>query len=217
MKYPTQDITQKKSILSYFANPIILIGTATAIFMVGGIFFLSRGEMQQSATLDKVTAGKPAPNFSLPSTTGGKITLSDFKGKKNVLIYFNEGLSCDPCMQQIPELEKNLSDFEKINVVVLSVMYDPVDQLKQAESRFNIKKIPMLSYNNSNTEIDYDLTAFSMNMGRRAGHTFVLVDTNGNIIWRKDYWPGQGMMVEGGKMFVSSSEILDQVKKALEK
>ena len=32
--------------------------------------------------------GKPAPDFTLPSTTGEKISLSQFKGKKHVFIQF---------------------------------------------------------------------------------------------------------------------------------
>ena len=32
--------------------------------------------------------GQPAPDFTLPSTTGEKISLSQFKGTKHVLIQF---------------------------------------------------------------------------------------------------------------------------------
>ncbi len=32
--------------------------------------------------------GQPAPDFELSSTTGNKISLSDYKGKKNVLVAF---------------------------------------------------------------------------------------------------------------------------------
>jgi hypothetical protein len=32
--------------------------------------------------------GQPAPNFTLPSTMGGDISLSDFRGKKWVLLEF---------------------------------------------------------------------------------------------------------------------------------
>ena len=35
-----------------------------------------------------VMVGKPAPDFSLPSTTGGNISLSQFRGEKMVLIEF---------------------------------------------------------------------------------------------------------------------------------
>ncbi len=209
-------IQEKKQNSSILTNPFVIVIAITLILVVGGVFLLSQGSNQKTATSStQATFEKLAPNFSLPATSGRKITLSDYKGKKNVLIYFNEGLSCDPCMQQVPELEKYTRDFNKMNVVVLTVMYDPVNQLKEAESRYNIKEIPMLSYHDANTDADYDLTSYSMAMGRRAGHTFVLVDKSGKVIWRKDYWPGQGMMVQGGVMFVSGSEIVTQVKKAL--
>jgi peroxiredoxin len=32
--------------------------------------------------------GDPAPDFTLPSTVGDKVTLSDYRGKKNVLLLF---------------------------------------------------------------------------------------------------------------------------------
>ena len=35
-----------------------------------------------------VEVGDKAPDFELPSTTGGKIRLSDFVGKKNVVLEF---------------------------------------------------------------------------------------------------------------------------------
>ena len=35
-----------------------------------------------------VEVGEPAPGFTLPATTGGDISLSDFRGKKFVLLEF---------------------------------------------------------------------------------------------------------------------------------
>lgn len=35
-----------------------------------------------------VEVGQPAPNFTLPSTMGGDISLSDFRGKKWVFLEF---------------------------------------------------------------------------------------------------------------------------------
>jgi peroxiredoxin len=41
-----------------------------------------------SAIAQAVEVGGPAPDFTLLSTTGKEISLSQFKGKKNVLIEF---------------------------------------------------------------------------------------------------------------------------------
>ena len=35
-----------------------------------------------------ITVGEMAPNFTLPSTAGGKVTLADFRGKKTVVLAF---------------------------------------------------------------------------------------------------------------------------------
>ncbi|MEK7580897.1 MAG: peroxiredoxin family protein [Patescibacteria group bacterium] len=199
-----------------FFNPVVIMIVATVAIVVLGVLLFSKTSTGSSASNKKATAGNPAPDFALPSTENQTVTLSSFRGTRNVLIFFHEGLSCDPCMQQMPELEKVTEEFEKMNVEVLYVTFDPVDQSKEAKARFGIKK-PILSYNLAKTEVDYDLTNYSMDMGRRAGHTFVLVDLNGQIIWRKDYWPGLGHMVTGGTMFVKSNEIVDEVKKYLDK
>lgn len=41
-----------------------------------------------AATVMAVEVGQPAPDFSLTSTSGEKVSLSQFKGKKHVLIQF---------------------------------------------------------------------------------------------------------------------------------
>ena len=44
--------------------------------------------MISTATAFAVEVGEKAPDFELPSTQGGKLKLSSFQGKKNVLIEF---------------------------------------------------------------------------------------------------------------------------------
>jgi cytochrome oxidase Cu insertion factor (SCO1/SenC/PrrC family) len=43
------------------------------------------------ADLDRVTVGSLAPDFTLESKDGRAVTLSDFRGKKNVLLVFYRG------------------------------------------------------------------------------------------------------------------------------
>jgi hypothetical protein len=56
-----------------------------SLLVLGLLFFGLFGTVRVSSALD---VGDQAPDFSLPATTGGKISLSQFRGKKLVLIEF---------------------------------------------------------------------------------------------------------------------------------
>jgi peroxiredoxin Q/BCP len=55
------------------------------LIVLGLLFFSLLGTARVSWALD---VGDTAPDFSLPATTGGKISLSQFHGKKLVLLEF---------------------------------------------------------------------------------------------------------------------------------
>jgi len=43
--------------------------------------------------MDQVQLDKPAPDFTLEDYQGNQVSLSDFKGKQNVLLVFNRGFT----------------------------------------------------------------------------------------------------------------------------
>ncbi len=195
----------------------IVLGTVGLLI---GIVAFSSGQSKTanstgSSTASRAVVGDRAPDFTLPATDGRTISLADYRSKQHVLLYFHEGLTCQPCVDQVAELQKIQPQLEGLEVAILSVALDNVNDQKQALDRAGATSIPSLSYENAGTEVAYDLTRFSMGMGRRAGHTFILVDTAGVIQWRKEYWPGNGHAVKGGTMFVSAEEILTNVQAIL--
>ena len=71
--------------------------------------------------------GKPAPDFTLPSTTGENISLRQYKGKKTVVLYFYPKDETPGCTREACDFRDHSAEFEKLNVVVLGVSNDNMD------------------------------------------------------------------------------------------
>jgi cytochrome oxidase Cu insertion factor (SCO1/SenC/PrrC family) len=75
--------------------------------------------------------GQRAPGFTLASSSGGSFSLGAQRGK-SVLLYFQEGLTCEPCWTQLKDLERNTSQLRSLGVQQLvSITTDPADQIHQ--------------------------------------------------------------------------------------
>jgi len=75
-----------------------------------------------------LTAGTPAPDFTLPSTVGDKVTLSDFRGKKNVLLLFYPldfspvcSIENKQCAEMLPTVPAGADDIQVLGISVDSL------------------------------------------------------------------------------------------------
>jgi mycoredoxin-dependent peroxiredoxin len=68
--------------------------------------------------------GEVAPGFTLRDQQGRKISLSDYKGVKNVVIVFYPFAFSGICTGELCEIRDNLGDFESDDVQVLAVSCD---------------------------------------------------------------------------------------------
>ncbi|MGH9977775.1 MAG: peroxiredoxin family protein, partial [Nitrososphaeraceae archaeon] len=159
-----------------------------------------------------------APSFTLHATTGQNISLSDYKGKENVLLYFQEGIMCDPCWRQVEDIQKEYGKFKSLDIEVLTITVDPLNALIKESQKRGIT-LPVLDDGvDLSVSKAYDVLDQSMHPGSRPGHTFILVGKDGNLIWRKDYYPaGQNVggmnMNMGGRMYVPVEELLKEINK----
>ena len=88
--------------------------------------------------MNTLTAGTPAPAFSLPDQNGNPVTLADFAGKK-VLLYFYPKAMTPGCTVQAQGLRDIQAELQGHNVVVLGVSTDPVKRLGKFIERDNLK------------------------------------------------------------------------------
>ena len=74
---------------------------------------------------ESVAVGSPAPDFTTQSVSGERISLSDYAGKKVVVLNF-WGIRCLPCLQEMPKLETIYSRYKDRGMEMLGVNVDGV-------------------------------------------------------------------------------------------
>lgn len=193
----------------------------TALVAAGLVYsFLPRVEPRLGPAPPGATL-EAASNFSLPSVGGGTVSLSDYRGR-NILLFFHEGLGCPPCWKQDAEIERDMDKFRAMGISdVVTIVVDPMPQTT-AEYRQWKLTFPMLVDSTLAVSRAYDALNFSMHPGFRPGHTFFLIDAEGLIRWRKDYYIGGAMDPHGhvsnpnDRMYVPMGELLRDVRWAIE-
>ena len=71
------------------------------------------------------TVGSAAPDFTLKDQNGQSVTLSDFRGKKNVLLVFFPLAFTGICQGELDQVRDNLPEFDNENTATLAVSVGP--------------------------------------------------------------------------------------------
>jgi len=74
--------------------------------------------------------GQLAPDFALRNQYGQHVTLSQFRGSKNVLLMFYPFAFTGTCTGELCALRDERKDFDNDDSVLLSVSCDPVSALR---------------------------------------------------------------------------------------
>jgi len=85
----------------------------------------------------KLKAGDVAPDFSVASNGGGKVSLADFKGKP-VILYFYPKDDTPGCTKEACAFRDGFAEFKKRGAVVLGVSTDPVKSHDKFVEKFQL-------------------------------------------------------------------------------
>jgi len=77
----------------------------------------------------KVKKGQTAPDFTLPSIFGEKVRLSQYRGKKNVVISFVPAAFTPVCSDQWPGYNMARGLFEQHDAILLGITVDNIPTL----------------------------------------------------------------------------------------
>ena len=135
----------------------------------------------------KLQEGDKAPEFTASTNGGGRVSLSDFKGK-NVVLYFYPKDDTPGCTKEACAFRDHFAEFGKKGAVVLGVSIDPV----KAHDKFVEKyKLPFTLLADEDKKIidAYGVWGQKSFMGRKYLGTFrvtFLIGPDGVI---KRIWP----------------------------
>ena len=82
------------------------------------------GSLPATDSVLKVAVGQPAPDFTLPATGGDRVTLSSYRGRKNVVLSFVPAAFTPVCSDQWPGYNLARPLFEERGAVLLGITTD---------------------------------------------------------------------------------------------
>lgn len=125
--------------------------------------------------------GSAAPDFELKDQSGNSVSLSSFKGEKNVVVMFYPFAFTGTCTGELCEIRDNLDNFQSEDVQVLAISCDSPFTQKAFAERENYQ-FPVLSDFWPHGEVSRAYGVFVEERGCALRGTFI-VDKTGTVRW----------------------------------
>jgi len=123
--------------------------------------------------------GDRAPDFTLSSTSGEKVSLTQFAGKSSVLIAFFPLAFTSTCTAEMCSFSDDFDAFTGKGVVVLPISVDSVPTLKEFKAKYGMKT-DLLSDFKREASRAYGVLLEELFFSRRA---YFFVNRNGIVRW----------------------------------
>jgi peroxiredoxin len=131
-------------------------------------------------------AGEEAPDFELRSHRGGTVRLSDFRGRKHVVLAFHPLAFTPVCATQMAAYESDLPELEALDAVVLGVSID-AQPAKAAWARsLGTVSFDLLSDFHPHGAVAQQYGVFRDQDGISERAVFV-IDKEGRVAWSRRY------------------------------
>lgn len=132
-----------------------------------------------------ISVGQTAPDFTLPNQDKKEVKLSDFAGKKNVVLVFYP-LDWSPvCTNEHVCLVNDMKAFETLDAEVLGVSVDSVWSHKAFADKMGIK-YSLLADFHPRGAMSEKYGVYLADKGI-TGRAIVIVGRNGKVAWIKNY------------------------------
>src|SRR3712207_299763 len=104
---------------------------ATLVMLFAGFLYTIRNSFEPRI----IEKGDTAPQFTVTTDSGKRITRSDFGGKLLVLNFW--ATWCPPCIAELPSLNRFAQEYSKEGIVVLGISVDKNEQVYRSFMKQN--------------------------------------------------------------------------------
>lgn len=87
----------------------------------------------------QIGVGQVAPSFRLPSGQGPEVALEDYRGRKNVIVWFTKGMACPFCRQQMSQLTRGYGEFAARDAEIVEVTNSTPDRARVYAQKFGLR------------------------------------------------------------------------------
>ena len=124
-----------------------------------------------------VQVGDKAPDFTLPSQMGDNVTLSEYLGKKNVVLYFYPKDETPGCTKEACSFRDSYEELTNLGAEVLGVSGQSVESHKSFATHHNLPFI-LLSDENNKVRKLYGVPS---SLGLLPGRVTYIIDKQGIV------------------------------------
>lgn len=131
----------------------------------------------------RLEVGQPAADFTLTDYRGNAVTLSDYRGKSNVMLLFYRGEWCPFCVSHLEDLQSLLPSLTDYGIQLLALSPDNAEDSQELAQRF---EQPYLFLSDSDLQI---ADRYGIRRDEELPHpAVVLIDKQGTVVW---YYVGE--------------------------
>lgn len=124
--------------------------------------------------------GELAPDFSLPSTSGEIVTLSELRGREAVLVAFFPLAFTSTCTDEVCSFSEDHEQFAGRSARVLPVSVDSVPTLREYKAKYDLRLDLLSDFHREASRAFGVLNAEKF----YATRSYFLVDREGVVRWR---------------------------------
>ena len=142
---------------------------------------------------DMLKTGEAAPDFTLKDANGKTVTLSGFRGKKNVVLVFYPMDNTPGCTKQLCTIRDDWSMFEKADAQVFGVNPGDAKSHQKFSGKFDFP-FPLLIDEDKKVTVDYGAKGLMMTK-----RTVYGIDKDGKIAFAERGMPSSETILKAFK------------------